>query len=92
MMIDAGILLAIAIPLISWGVWLSWTVQRASVKVVILENMHNNADQYGFGTGKTNTLIATNTRAMNDLTHYIRWSIKESTGKEPPPPLPGGIA
>ena len=87
MMVNVEIALAVAIPLVTWGVWLSWTVQRASIKIVLLEEMHNNADDYGFGTGKTNGLIQTNTRAMLELSHYIRWAIKENSGKEPPPPL-----
>ncbi|MEK0325750.1 MAG: hypothetical protein QQN63_08600 [Nitrosopumilus sp.] len=60
--------------------------------------MHENADDCGFGTIalrqafressiRTDRLIENNTRATNNLTHYIVWFIKETSGKEPPPPL-----
>ena len=61
--------------------------------------MHKNADQYGFGTVSLRAkqehsetimarLIEDNTRAMKALTHYIVWFIKETTDKDPPPPIP----
>lgn len=30
-----------------------------------------------------------NTRQLKSLVHYLKWSIKNQTGEEPPPPLEG---
>lgn len=61
--------------------------------------MHKDPDHYGFGTIKLSAvherdqrrleqLITDNTRAMEEVAHYIRWSIEHSTGTKPPPPTP----
>ena len=62
-------------------------------------NMHKNADKYGFGTVELRAmesrnqtllenLIKDNTRALREVSHYIRWSIENATGQKPPPPMP----
>lgn len=66
-------------------------------------NMHRNADEFGFGTvalrstqerdqNRLEQLIADNTRALREVSHYIRWSIENTTGKKPPPPMPADSA
>ena len=83
------LLLALATPVVSWAIWLSWTVARTSTRLARLEHMHDNPEEFGFGTSRTNQLIEDNTRAMQALTHYIRWVIENQSGERPPPPTPG---
>jgi hypothetical protein len=80
--------LAVGIPLLTWGIWLSWVIRVTASKVATLEMMHLHADKYGFGTGTTNKLIEDNTAAMRALTHYIVWFIEHQSGEKPPPPKP----
>ena len=53
-----------------------------------LLHMHINADDSGFGTNSTNKMIEDLRRGMREFIHYTRWTAKEMTGKEPPPPGP----
>lgn len=85
---DIATILAVGIPLLSWGIWISWNVAKIMFRVTRLLDMHEHADDYGFGTERTNKLIEDNTKAMNALVHYITWSIEHTTGQKPPPPLP----
>lgn len=54
-----------------------------------LIHMHENPDDFGFGTKRTNQIIEDNTRAMTALTHYIQWLIKDKSGHDAPPPMDG---
>lgn len=76
------------IPLLGWGIHIHIKINKISGQSDRLVLMHEQPDEYGFGTYKTNKIIEANTRAMHELTHYIKWLGKEQTGKEPPPPLP----
>ncbi len=82
------LILSFAIPVVSWAIWLSWTVSRTASRLVRLEEIYDNPEDHGFGTSRTNQLIEDNTRAMQALTHYIRWFIQHQTGEQPPPPAP----
>ncbi len=81
-------ILGVGVPaILSWCIWASWVLLRiqADTKKIVL--MHQDPDKYGFGTGATNNLVDALTRAIRELTHYIRWDIEDRTGKKPPPPL-----
>lgn len=34
---------------------------------------------------RVNLVVKDNTRAMRELVHFVRWSVKQQTGHEPPP-------
>jgi hypothetical protein len=69
-----------------------------------LVTMHEHADDFGFGTKKTNnqlhellkaiaSAVAESRRtgeSLHRLIHYITFDIKQRTGKEPPPAPPNG--
>lgn len=82
------------LPVIGWAVHLSWTVRKIQSDTSELIHMHKHADDYGFGSQKTNdviqevkSVIADNTRAMQALVHYTKWLAERNTGSSPPPPL-----
>ena len=77
------------LPLVGWGIHVTWTLRKVRDDCNTLLNMHYHADDFGFGTGKTNRIIEDNTRAMKALTHYIRWLGQHQSGETPPPPLDG---
>ena len=52
-----------------------------------LVHMHENPETTGFGTVGMRELIADNTRAMRDLSHYIQWLSKQMGHGEPSPRL-----
>lgn len=65
----------------------------------LLIKMHESPDDFGFGTIalratherdqlRLERLIEENTRVMQEVAHYIRWSIEHTTGTKPPPPKP----
>jgi len=72
------------VPLVGWGIRTHLSQQNLHRKVdTLLELQQNN--------NSTNSdfkrVIEDNTRALNALTHYIRYLEVQRTGKEPPPPL-----
>lgn len=48
-------------------------------------HMHLNADDYGFGTVKLAKSFEANERHGRELVHYMKWFVKETTGKDPEP-------
>ncbi len=52
-----------------------------------LLEMHENPEKTGFGTVGLADVISENSRCIKALTHYIKWSVQEQTGKVPPPYL-----
>jgi len=77
---------ATVIPLIGWGVHITWSLFEIRSITKELLDMHKRPDDYGFGTDKQTKVIEDNTRAMESLTHYIKWlAVKQ--GETPPPPL-----
>ncbi len=68
---------AALIPVLAWGVHTSWT----------LRSIGNETSRILSTTSHQTTVIEDNTRAMESLTHYIRWLSKELTGNDPPPPI-----
>ena len=61
------------------------TSQHADI--VQLLKMHRFPDEYGFGTGTTNEMIASIERTQKALIHYIKWGVEKMTGEQPPPPV-----
>jgi len=87
---------ALLVPVAGWGIKVNMILASlsrqntdVSRKCDKLINMHENPDDYGFGTTRTNQIIEDNTRAMTALTHYIQWLVKEQTGHDAPPPIEG---
>ncbi len=81
-------------PLITWAVWHSYHAMTIRRNIDELLEMHRRPDDYGFGTEQcqTNlisqkTSIDDNTRALRELTHYMRWFAEHATQQTPPPPL-----
>jgi hypothetical protein len=74
------------LPLLGWGVHITWNLKKCLFILNTLLDMHNNADEHGFGTGGIKDVIEDNTRAIKALTHYITWSARQR-GQDPPPPL-----
>jgi len=76
---------AIALPILGWGIRITWLVGSTHKKTEKLVEMHLEPDRYGFGTIKSNKQLEDNTRAVKQLTHYMKWLVTEQTGKTPPP-------
>lgn len=74
-----------SVPTISFCIFVYMALKSIKKDVEKLLEMHYNADEYGFGTDKQTKVIADNTRAMNSLTHYIKWLAEQQTGHTPPP-------
>lgn len=73
------------LPVIGFCVHVFIVLRQVGIDTRRLIHMHEHADEYGFGTGKTNVVIEDNTRAMRQLVHYIRWMAEKQTGERPPP-------
>jgi len=89
---------AASLPILGWGINLTWDVKTTKRATADLIDMHQNSDEHGFGTGNTNTKIdqtrdemtkcvTSNTHAIKTLTHYIRWFTEKQSGEVPPPPI-----
>ncbi len=52
--------------------------------------MHENPEKFGFGTKGFRPVIEENTRAIRELSHYMRWAAEAQSGKKPPPFISGG--
>jgi len=56
-------------------------------------HMHNNPDDFGFGSTKVSTemveLRRETSRSNRELAHYMRWFVSEMSGKTPPPFVDG---
>lgn len=88
----------IGVPLIGWGVKITWDLLRTREDIKVVVRILRNPDQSGFGSRQTNETLATshrqltacieaNTKVVQELIHYIKWSFKERTGKELPPAI-----
>lgn len=71
-----------------WGIRMSWVSRDCDRMLKRLVWMHENADQTKFGTVGFKEAIDNNTMAMKQMTHYLVWMTKDSTGAEPPPFVP----
>ena len=65
------------VSMLAWGIHVTWA----------LRSIDEGTSKILTTTTSQTTAIEDNTRAMELLTHYIRWMAKEQTGKEPPPPI-----
>jgi len=86
---DAALWVAGAVigPALGWCIHMTLVAGKQRDDIRTLLEMLRKPDEYGFGTNRTNQIIEDNTRAMQALTHYIQWLVKEQTGTTPPPPL-----
>lgn len=80
---------ATIVPLIGWAVFMSNLACQTRKDCSKLVEMHEKPDDYGFGTIKTSQQLLDNTRAVAQLTHYIKWFAEKSTGEKAPPYIPG---
>ena len=81
-----NIFFSVCVP--AWAIWSIWTTVRLNAikaRCDELLNMHNNADEHGFGT-------KTLTRQSLKLAHWMKasafwtkWAAEEATGKKAPP-------
>ncbi len=87
------------LPLLGWGIHITWTVQQIRQETKLLVLMHREPDRFGFGTGDTNKSLAdshtemlqcinSNTQAIKTLVHFIKWLGEQQTGEKPPPEMP----
>ena len=86
-----SVLFSLVLTVIVAGV--GWTVTQVTrirsnsdTMVKILESPEKN----GIGTDGMGPALAELSTAIKQMTHYMLWFVKQSTGKEPPPPTPGG--
>ena len=66
------ILGASVLPILGWGIHMTWQVRTIRTDVLEVKHVLHNPEDYGFGTKKVDEIIRDNTRAMQALTHYIR--------------------
>jgi len=77
-----GIGSLIVLPFILWCISVNRGVKR-------LLTMHNNPDDYGFGTVETNRILEKQEGYWRELIHYIKFIAEQSAnGKKVPPPTP----
>ena len=74
-----------SVPALTFAFHVYSSLKTIKKDVDKLLEMHYNPDAYGFGTENQTKVIADNTRAMNSLTHYIKWLAQQQTGQVPPP-------
>lgn len=88
---DIGVLLWVAgaalLPAIGWAIHLSTVAMCTRKDTQRLVDMHLRPDEHGFGTVKTGRQLEENTRAIQALTHYLKWFAEEQTGHKAPPPM-----
>ena len=71
----------------AWAVWVDRAIRHMKRVGDKLLDMHEHPELTGFGTVGMEAVILDNTRALRELSHYVRWSTKQSTGTDPPPYL-----
>lgn len=93
---------AVILVCIGWASTMTYLITGVARETRKLVHMHEHADEYGFGTIAVRELMRTerervdlmmkdHNRTQKMLVYYIKWWIKEISGKEPPPPLPEDI-
>lgn len=98
-----GWLKTFGLIVLGWGIKHTWDMMRLLTISKKLLVMHEKPDDYGFGTGETNktladshreltTCINGNTAVVKELIHYMKWSHKDRTGKELPPPMANEVS
>lgn len=70
---------------IPWAFWVTRALMAVRAMEQTLLDMHKHPEETGFGTVGFRGVIEDNSRAIRELSHYISWSVKTQTGKEPPP-------
>lgn len=96
-----GICLGIVIPIILWAVRLHWITKRVldmhmdpdehgfgteGTNSLIADLIDKQSVMHAEHMGSTKSLRYT----IRELSHYVRWSAKHQTGKEPPPYVRNG--
>lgn len=82
-----GIVLAIIVGGVGWTVK---HVTKISSEVSTMSKILEHPEKNGIGTEGMDTVLGELSTAIKQMTHYMLWFVKQSTGKEPPPPTPGG--
>ncbi len=80
----AGVLLAPSLLFAFIVISLLRDIKKTTDKLI---EMHINADAYGFGTRAIGEYMRDMRDAFRDQSFYMKWMVKELTGKSPPPPV-----
>jgi len=79
----------IAVPgVLALGGWLISMDRRARKmedQVGKIMDLHEHPEASGFGTRGVVKAIDRDSRLLRELIHYIKWMVKQQSGKEPPP-------
>ena len=78
-------IVGVGIPAIAVSVWLVTKLNKIDRGNAHLIHMHENPENTGFGTIGFKTVIQENTRAIRELSHYMKWQVKSHSGADPPP-------
>ncbi len=73
---------ALVIP---WLFWVATKLRAVCRQSQAALEMLEHPQASGFGTLGFEGVIRDNTRAIRELSHYVRWNTQEQTGKAPPP-------
>ncbi len=66
---------------------LKYKLNSMHQEISALVEMHENPEKTGFGTIGHKDAFEANTKAINNLTHYLKWFIERQTKEVPPPPI-----
>ena len=75
------------LPAVGFGVFMVNAVKEMKIDIKKLLEMHEHADQYGFGTVGLTKVMNRLADATEDMVHYSKWLAQHLTGEEPAPPV-----
>jgi hypothetical protein len=86
------------LPAMIWTVSVTWLLKQSigmirglKVDTERLLHMHENADEYGFGTGQVGKQGDAIAESLRQLVELFKWMAEHQTGKKPPPVTPKAI-
>ena len=75
------------VPALAFCIWLYTCMSEVSRSTNTLIEMHQHADEHGFGTKKLEKVLSALANSTRAMAHYTKWMAEQLTGKTPPPPI-----
>lgn len=76
---------ALMIPGLAWATSVIWLLRDIKMCSDKLMEMLERPERHGFGTSEMSKVVSDNTKAIRELSHYVKWSAEQTTGAKPPP-------